>query len=564
MSKFIEIIYPVLLLILFSDLFFVSLGDPVVIDYDEGVYAEVSREMYLDSQLVIPTLNGENFFEKPPMLYWSQILGYKMFGISALGARLVNALSGIATIMILYFGARGPLGCRSAFNASLILGSSIIFVYLSRVAMTDMLLTMFLTFCLITFWYGVEKALQNKGGAVLFWIACFFAGLAMLSKGAIGILFPVLTAVIYLLSIRRPTIFFQKSWLLPGTIIMISVGFSWYLLLGFFHPDGFEFMKDLFLKHHISRFSSTMEGHSGPIYYYLIILLVGFMPWFSYLPIAIVHSPLRQNADPASRFLRLFTIFSILVFVFFSMAATKLPNYILPALPGFALLAASLFDRREIKRPLPWRAAGWLSAALVTTLGAILAAAPLILPYLPELIGENARKAPVLTEPISLGFAPWFASALFIGCGFLIIRATRKNSVAKIFEALLLSSFIVSATLFLTIIPVYDRLMNLPLVRLAQQAAIHTPANGRIVMFNVSDRPSVNFASDRRTVYHSDRNYQELPALLAKPDINVGITTAYYFDRLDNLGIPITEISRDTGFVLFSLIESEPPHNIKP
>jgi 4-amino-4-deoxy-L-arabinose transferase-like glycosyltransferase len=555
MSKIIELAYPLILLTVFSLLLFFNLGSTTVIDYDEGVYAEISREMYVAGEPVIPTLNGEDFFEKPPMLYWVQMLGYKLFGINSLGARSINGLCGLATILILFFSARTPLGSRTAFNSSVILGSSFLFVYLSRVAMTDMLLTMFLTLCLVSSWYGVERAIKNQGGAYLFWIGCLAAGCAMLSKGAVGALFPVTTAVIYLISINRMGLLFRKNWLLPGTFILVMVGFSWYLLLGFLHPEGFGFMKDLFMKHHVGRFSSAMEGHSGPFYYYLIVLSVGFLPWFSYLPVAAIHAPVLSSQDPGSRFVRLFVIFSITVFIFFSIAATKLPNYILPVLPGLALITAALFNRERIKYPIIWLAAGWLSAILIGLLGLVLATAPFIISYLPDLLGENSRKAPILAEPVELGYGVWLAALLFIFSAVMIIRSVHKRHIEQIFQALLLSSFIVSATIFLTIMPVYDRLMNLPLARLATEAADHTQADGRIVLYNVSDRPSVMFASNRRTIYHSDRNLQQLPTLFDQQDISVGITTNYYYSRLLSHSMAVHEIDRQGGFVLFNMTE---------
>jgi len=554
MYKIIETVYPLVLLTVFSLLLFYNLGDTTVIDYDEGVYAEVSREMYLASEMILPTLNGEDFFEKPPLLYWSQMLGYSLFGINSFGARSINALSGLATILILYFGARGPLGSRTACNASLVLGSSFLFVYLSRVAMTDMLLTMFLTICLISSWYGVEQAMKNRGGAKHFWLGCLAIGCAMLSKGAVGALFPIITAIIYLLSIKRIGLLFRKNWLVPGTLILAAVGFSWYVLLGLLHPEGFRFMGELFMKHHLGRFSSAMEGHSGPFYFYVIVLMVGFLPWFSYLPLAVAHAPVRTSQDPASRFMRLFLIFSTIVFVFFSVAATKLPNYILPLLPGLALATAVLFRSETMKYPAIWRGAGWLSAALICLLGLVMIAAPLIISYLPDLLGEDSRKAPILTEPVELGYGTWVAALCFISSGLLILWSLRKKEVDQLFQTLLLSSFVVSSTIFFIIMPIYDRLMNEPLASLALEAADHTPPNGRIVLYNVSDRPSVSFAAHRRTTYHSDRNLQLLPALFQDDGISVGITTNYYYGRLVSHSLPVRELNRRGGFVLFGMM----------
>ena len=563
MNRILSILYPAALLLVFSLLYFTGLHKPAVIDYDEGVYAEVSRAMFERQELVIPELNGEGFFEKPPLLYWAQMLGYKWFGVTPLGARFINGVAALATLLVFYFGSVAPLGRRTAFQATLLLGSSIIFLYLARVAMTDMLLTFFLVSCLIVSWHGVERFLAHGSGAPLFWLGCLAAGLAMLSKGAIGALFPVVTALIYLISIGKPTLLLKRNWFFPGTLILVLTGFSWYLLLGLFHPDGFAFMKELFLKHHLGRFSSAMEGHGGPFFYYLVVLFIGFMPWFGYLLLGLLRLPLTTKGDPALRYLRLFTIFSLLVLVFFSAAATKLPNYILPALPGFALLVTRLFDdhldlERAGTSPGPgWRLAAWLGALPAGLLGIICLTLPLLFPYLAELLGEDAYKAPVLFEPVDLGFVPYLAGLLFMVTAFIVVRAGRYVP-ARQFETLLLCSFINGAALFFLIIPLYDRLMDVPLTRLAREASTHTPAQGRIVMYEIDDRPSVNFVSGRPTIAHDERDWEKLADIFARPEIEVGLTTVFYFERLQNLGLDPLELARDGGFVLFRLPPGDP------
>ena len=566
MNKITGTLYPLILVALFAGLYFTSLQKPVVIDYDEGAYAEVSRSMYVSGEAVIPTLNGDGFFEKPPLLYWAQMLGYRVFGINALGARFFNACAAVATILIFYSGTARALGNRVAFNSSLILGSSVIFIYLARVAMADMLLTLFLTSCLVFSWHAVERYLTDKNGAALFWLGCFCAALAMLSNGAVGALFPVLTAVCYLVTIGRPTLIFNRRWFIPGSIIVVLVGFSWYLLLGLMHPDGFHFIKELFIKHHMGRFSRAMEGHSGPLFYYLIILFVGFMPWFGYLPQALLKMPLKTGDKPGHRFIRLFTLFSLIVFGFFSIAATKLLNYILPALPGFALLTGWLFEQRMAavqsggNPTLGWRLAGWLGVIPCGLLGIILLALPLIFPYLPELLGEDAYKAPALFEPVKLGYVPFLGAALFFLSAAMLIRAIKSPS-ARLFETLVLVSLINGCTLVFLVLPLYDRLMDAPLANLAEQAARLSPPDGTIVLYEIDDRPSVNFVSGLRTVEHDERDLPALPALFNQPDLNVGLTTSFYFERMQNRGLAPIEIKRDTGFVLFRFSPQtvEPP-----
>ncbi len=564
MSKSFELIATLILLTVMSLLLFYGLGSTIIADPEEAVYAEVSREMYLASEAVVPTFDGAEFFEIPPLQYWTQMLGYRLFGINSLGARAINALCGLTTIMILFFSARIPLGGRTAFNSALILGSSVLVVYLSRVAMPDMLLTMFLVISVASFWHGVERTITDQDGSFLFWTSCLAGGFTMLSNGPFGVLVLMVTVVIYLLLVRRIGLLFRKNLLFPGALIIAIVGCSWYVVLGFIHPDGFELAKELFIKHLSDRFSDAMAVNSTPFYYYLIALLLGFFPWFSYLPLAAVNTAVLFGRDPASRFVRLFVIFSIVTLFFLPFTAFSLPLDLLPLFPGLALLSATLFSRDKMRFPTIWLSAGWLSAVLILVLAIALAASPLIIPYLPELLGESSRNVPILAEPVQLGAGVWIAALLFISSAVIIIRSTRSRDVHQVFQGLLLSSFIVSATIFFTIMPLYDRLISQPLAELATTAAEHTPTGGRIVLYNISDRPSVMFVSGRRTIYHSDALLQQLPELFNQEDISVGITTNYSYARLLNHSIAVDEIARQGGFVLFSMSENSSAETTSP
>jgi 4-amino-4-deoxy-L-arabinose transferase-like glycosyltransferase len=543
---------PFALIALFAFLYLAGLGGPTVIDYDEGCYAEVSREMLLANQWATPVLNGEAFYEKPPLLYWTQIVGYRIFGVNAFGARFVNALAGLALVLLLYLGARRIIGESTAFRAALILGSSLFCVYYSRVAMTDMLLTLWFFLTMYCSWQAVEAAESRRGGAPWFWAGCFFAGIAMLTKGAIGGLFPAVTGFLYLLSIRKLPLLFRPSWLIPGALILCLVGFSWYLLLGLTHPDGFTFMKELFMEHHVGRFSKPMEGHSGSIFYYLPVLLVGFLPWSPFIPLALTQAGLTRHDDPRSRFLRLFAIFAGVTFCFFSIAATKLPNYITPALPGIALIAATLFDREGKTRWLSWGIPSGLSAGLLALLGLVLAVLPTLLPRLPKLLGENALKTPVLFDPPALGVTPYLSAALLLGGAVAIVLAWRQDRVSSLFRALTGAAVATTVSLFLLVLPMYDRLCTLPLVSLAQKAATLTPKDGRIVLVKLKNRPSVNFYADRHTAYSSSRNAEKLQSLFATPGNRTGITTEYYFGQLLEAGMKFQALERDSGYVLFA------------
>src|SRR5690606_23682472 len=114
-----------LIVALFGALFAFRLGDMSVVDYDEAAYAEVSREMLLRDDVLRPHLDGEPWYEKPPLLYWGMVAGFRVAGVNALGVRLVNALAGVALLLVIYGFARRPLGPRGALASALVLGASL-------------------------------------------------------------------------------------------------------------------------------------------------------------------------------------------------------------------------------------------------------------------------------------------------------------------------------------------------------------------------------------------------------------------------------------------------------
>ncbi|MEE4166007.1 MAG: glycosyltransferase family 39 protein [Desulfocapsaceae bacterium] len=553
MSKQNQLIAALTLLVVFSLLFFFHLGATLVTEPEEAVYAEVSREMYRDSEAVMPTLNGNGYFAQPPMLYWSQMLGYELFGINSLGARSVNALCGLATILIFFFCAGTPLGIRTAFNSAAILGSSVLFVYFSRVATTGMLLSMFLVISIVSFWFAVERSIAERNAHLLFLVSAFAGGCAILCTGPSALLFPAVTFIVYLISVRRVSLIFRLDTMLPAAAILLVTGCSWYVMLGFIHPGGFEFAKELFTRHLFDWFPQAAEA--APFFSSIAVLLIGLFPWVFYLPLAAAHGTVIFGRGPAARFVRIFVIFSIVAFGFLPFTAGGFSDLVLSALPGLALLTAALFNRETMGFPTLWLSAGWLAAALSIVTAVLLGASPLIIPYLSDLLGENSRNLPLLAEPVRLGSAVWIGVVLFIFSAVIIIRYGRTRDMHLVFQGLLLSSFIVSSTIFLILMPLYDRLLNQPLAALCLTAAEHTAEDGRIVLYSIGERPGVMFASARSTISLDDSQSHQLPLLFAEDDISVGITTNYYYARLLNHSIGVRQIDRQGGFVLFSANE---------
>ena len=535
----------VLWLVVLGAFIFVGLGAPTLFDYDEAAYAAVAREMWASGDWLVPRLCGEAFFEKPPLLYWVQALGFVLFGVGELGARAGTALAGAATPLVLYAFARRPLGARSALFAAFALGTSLGLAVLARVAFTDMLLVLWFTVCLGALHRAFEAPARGLSWFVL---ACVAAALAILTKGAIGVLLPGAAALAHLLSLGRWREVLRPGWIALAVPLVIGLGFSWHLLLGLSQPGGFGFMRDLFLAHHVDRFTEAMQGHSGSLLFYLPVLVVGFLPWSPFLPLALARANLREP-DERARFLRLFALFSALVFVFFSGAATKLPNYLAPALPGCALLVGDLFGRavgRGRDRPLAASA-----AALALGLTLALALSPLVLARLPEWLGVRPNKLPELAAAFALGVAPALWALALGAAGTLAFLACLGRRPTHGFVALAIGFACSYAIVLLAVLPPVEERFAAPLGRLATRAAALVPQQEAIVLLGLRHRPSVCFYAGRRTEYASARGgIKAEAALFTSPDARIGITSGPLFERFPDRD-RVEVLARDHGYLLF-------------
>jgi 4-amino-4-deoxy-L-arabinose transferase-like glycosyltransferase len=344
---------------------------------DEPRYSEVAREMFLRGDWVTPTLGGFDWFEKPALLYWLQIVSYNLFGVSEFAARFGSALFGLGTIFSLWILGRQADKIRnpkseiqnSANYLALVAASSIGLIAFSRGASFDIILTFPVTAALVSFfiWETGRRETQSKKGLFsktsVFSAALicfyFFIGVALIAKGLVGIVFPLgIVAFYYLLSRKLPpkTFIFSLFW---GTLVSLAVAALWYLPM--YRANGWKFVDEFFIQHHFQRYTSNKYQHPQPFYFFFWVLPLMTLPWLPFFLASlwrIVKDLISrkgakpQSADnqppvtpsprhPVTRSpLLLFAVSWLLVpLVFFSVSGSKLPGYILPALPAALILA---------------------------------------------------------------------------------------------------------------------------------------------------------------------------------------------------------------------------------
>jgi hypothetical protein len=527
----------------------IGLGAIGLVDYDEAAYGEVARAMLASGDWLAPHLCGVPWFEKPPFLYWTAVLGMKLLGVGPAGVRLGTALAGALAPIALFGFARRPLGDRAAFAGALVLASCLEFAALSRLALTDMMLILWLVVCLGALHRAFESHERSHSWLAL---ACLAVALAMLTKGAIGALFAGAVALVELGFRRRLRDALRPSWLALALLVGLGLGVSWYVALGLTQPGGFSFMRALFLEHHVGRFAQPMQGHGGSIFFYVPVLLVGLFPWSAFVPLAVARSDLRAPGERA-RFLRIFAILSALVIAFFSIAATKLESYIAPALPGLALLVGALLARGGDTRDRAFSNSLRLTLLFVALFALGAALLPLVPDRLPALIGEKPARHPAFANPIDVGSGGLIAGGAAAAGALAAWLFWRGGRPERVLESLAAGALAGYALISVTVLPRIDSHVGAPLRRMAVRAAALAPAGEPVVLLGLRHRPSVCFYGERRTFFTSEGGGQWTRAeVFDNHPGHVGITgekQLALFPERDQLEI----LGRDGGYVLFRI-----------
>lgn len=332
-----------------------GLGSLPLVGPDEPRYAEVAREMFDRRDLITPTLGGMPWFEKPPMLYWLMIAGYRVLGVSEYAARLGPAICGLLTAVFVYWIGKTIEDASAAGNSdedqrrdglgrysALVWLSCVGVVVFSRGASFDIVVTMTVTGALACFcaWHVQARARSDSDkDGYLFLIGFYlFIGLSLLAKGLIGIVIPFgVVSAYYLLRREWPSGKFLKS-LFWGFPIAIAVAAVWFGPMLSRH--GWQFIDQFIIQHHFKRFVSNKYHHPAPFYFYLVVLVALVLPWTTFLGAGFWSSRRWHWRGPTELDrLRVFALCWVVVPVlFFSFSESKLTAYILPALPGAALL----------------------------------------------------------------------------------------------------------------------------------------------------------------------------------------------------------------------------------
>jgi 4-amino-4-deoxy-L-arabinose transferase-like glycosyltransferase len=349
------VVLPLAYLVYFYDLSATGLLGP-----DEPRYASIAREMARSGDWITPRLWGAPWFEKPALLYWLSGLGFRLGLSTELAPRLPGALLAVGFLVFYWWTLRREFGERVAWLATLILGTSGMWVAYSQIGVTDLPLaaTFSAAMLLALPWVARRDTTQLPAAAAMF-------GLAVLAKGLVP------------LALAAPLVMGRHvrdwlGWRVAAPFFLVAL--PWYALC--YWSNGWTFIHEFFVVHHFSRVTSGALMHGRPMWFYLPVLLLGLLPW---TPLLGLMARRRIYRDQRRAFLG---VWVLVVLALFSISINKLPGYILPLLPAAAAVMALGLDEVANARV-------WLAAC-----GGLLVAFPITAQVLPAAVLNGLSRAP--------------------------------------------------------------------------------------------------------------------------------------------------------------------------
>ena len=317
-------------------------GAPIT-DPVESNYALTAKEMLLSGDYISPRIYGNFWYDKPVFYYLELILSYAVFGINDFAARLPTALLAGVGIFMTYDFTRYLYGNARAMIAAVIVGTSLEYWFIGHAIITDMTLFVAVSGVLMSFFYGYREKCYNY-----YLLSFALAGIAVLTKGPIGLCLPGLIILLFLLWERNLKALLNIKILL-GFIVFFAIAALWYVPMYLLH--GSDFITNFIGVHNVLRATVSEHPDDNVWYYYLAILILGFVPW-SLIVIGIALKKwrtLRQNLrgitfSAPTKFL---LIWAVTVFIVFQSFATKYVSYTFPYMMPIAILISPLFVARK-------------------------------------------------------------------------------------------------------------------------------------------------------------------------------------------------------------------------
>ncbi len=471
---------------LWTFLTFSSLAAAPLFDFDEAAYAQTAAEMMREGKWLLPTMNGQPFYDKPAVFYYFLMASFTFFGENTFAARFTSAVFTLATAFFLYYFGRRLDRSELGKTAALVYLSMLIPALLGHAAIFDALLNFWITASILSFY--LWRMNKKNSDAIL---SLFAAGFAVSIKGPAGAVIPCLIIVLDRLAAKDLSLTVRLfPWKLAVPAFFASA-LPWYMLVSIRY--GLTFLKDFILVHNVHRFAHPMEGHSGAWYYYFLVLIPCALPWITWFPWWVKETVSRwMKQDNGDWISRLTLLWTTAVIVLFSLAQTKLPHYTSSIYPAVALGISAQWLRQTPERP--WiRTAMFILVILSTPVALFLIALPNLYPHAAGMM-RHPRAIAVVTQGIKPGTWTPAAGAIILLSLMPLAWHMMKSRNNKMFISLILFGFLLQTSLVWSLAPWTGRIMQGQKMNIAY-AIRSIPSSGPV--YSLLNAPSISFYSRR-------------------------------------------------------------------
>lgn len=384
MMKINEKHYPILIALVAGIFFIPFLGHVHLFDWDEINFAESSREMIISGDYSRVMVGYRPFWEKPPLFFWMQASAMHVFGINEFAARLPNALFGIITLVTLFYIGKKERNAKFGLVWVLLFFASLLPHLYFKSGIIDPVFNYFI-FCGIYFLYRTMGSNNDKLGNRYAFYAGTLIGLAVLTKGPVGLLVPIL-AFLSILTIKRFKLWPRLKHVIIFSIMVVAVSSPWY---------GLEIVKNgpwflvEFVKYQIELFSQPVADHQQPIYYHFVVVLIGCFP-MSVLALGSFRK--KYITDGFATWMM--TLFWV-VMILFTIVTTKIVHYSSLSYLPLSFLAATYIISRVDNNDKVSKPIIWIYLILGSLFGILLTLLPLVSVFKEQII-------PLINDPFAV------------------------------------------------------------------------------------------------------------------------------------------------------------------
>ncbi len=521
-----------------------------LIDWDENIYAEASRQMLLRSDYLNIYVNDYPFAEKPPFFLWLQALSFHIFGINEFAARFPSAVAGVACVWFCFFFGRKIHSYPFGTLWAIVYLTSLLPAFFARSGVIDHtfnFLIMLAAYSLYAYDVNFRETIDSRqrGGKGRTWgwltIASISMGLAVLTKGPVGAVIPLVAFSVYKVFYRYPRL--SLLHFLYCALLSLSVALSWYLVN--WRVYGVHFIAE-FIEFQKALFSRPLEGHRGPFYYHILVALPGLFPWTPFLILfRWKHFPPDQlHARPL---LIMGTGWIVFVLVLFGIVTTKLPHYSASIYIPLSFAIALCLERcLQIRSRIPKGV-----ILLYLLMGTIFSA---LLAFFPFLLETHFERQGVVIDVQS----PWqihgTGIALFSGVSVASWFLWKKKLRVPIWITVA-SMFVVTQGIWRFHAPVYLRYTQQPLIEMVQSAYAQ---QGKVVLYRYVSFAALFYGKQPIEMLHTYK-FPGNPEILDNPQEGaLFVITERKNKKKLKKEHPLVEFVRDSGtFSLFILPRSK-------